>query len=66
MITLPSQSSQVQSLSPASGTFARNVQWAKGHYRIVFGFALSNADGESIPVTRVPASSIYSPTFGVV
>jgi hypothetical protein len=66
MITLLPQSSQVQSLSPTSGTFARNAQWARGHYRIVFGFTLGNADAESIPPTKVPGSPIYSPTFVVV
>ncbi len=66
MITLPPQSSQVQSLSPTSGTFARNAQWEKGRYRIVFGFTPGNADVESIPMTKVPGSPIYSPTFVVV
>jgi len=66
MITFPSQSSQVQSLSPTSGTFARNAQWAKGHYRIVFSFTHSSVDVESVPMTGVPGSPIYSPTFVVV
>jgi hypothetical protein len=67
LITLPSQSSQVQSLSPTSGTFARSGQWAKGHYRIIFGFTLGNAaDVESISITKVPGSPIYSPTFSIM
>lgn len=66
MITLPPQSSQVQSLSPTSGTFSRTAQWTKGHYRIIFGFTLGNPDVESIPITKVPGSPVYSPTFVVV
>ena len=65
MITLPPHSSQVQTIAPTSGTFARNAQWAKGNYRIVFSFTLGNADVESIPTTGTPGSPIYSPTFSV-
>jgi hypothetical protein len=65
MIMLPPHSSQVQMIAPTSGTFARNAQWAKGNYRIVFNFTFSNADVESIPTTGGSGSPIYSPTFVV-
>lgn len=65
MITLPSHSSQVQTISPTSGTFAINAQWAKGNYRIAFNFTLNSADAESIPRTGVVGSPVYSPVFVV-
>ncbi|MBA2394735.1 MAG: hypothetical protein H0V70_18570 [Ktedonobacteraceae bacterium] len=64
MITLPAHSSQVQVISPTSGTFARNAQWAKGTYRIVFNFTVSTTDVESIPING-SGSPIYSSTFVV-
>ncbi len=65
MIMLPPHSSQLQAISPTSGTFAIKAQWAKGNYRFVFNFTLGNADIESIPATGVSGSPIYSPTFSV-
>ena len=65
MIALPAHSVQVQTITPTSGTFARNAQWVKGNYRIVFSFTAGNADIESIPTTGISGSPIYSSTFTV-